>query len=120
MFAGSATSAFGVNLDGVNATLRRAREASVTLDHVDLVLTHQELESLGVLGNDLRLAADDGAPVELHVLSADHAELFAFLQMVRQFGVEQQRLGRDAAYVQAGAAELVVFLNERRLQAKLA
>src|SRR3954469_15823967 len=120
MFAGSATSAFGVNLDGVNATLRRAREASVTLDHVDLVLAHQELESFGVLGHDLRLAADDGAPVELHVLGADHAEFFAFFQMVGQLRVEQQRLGRDAAHMQAGAAELVVFLDERDFQAELA
>src|SRR4051812_31390010 len=40
--------------------------------------------------------------------------------MVGELRIEQQRLGRDAAHVQAGAAELVVFLDERGLQAKLA
>src|SRR4051812_10855940 len=120
MLARRSASTFGVDLDGMDAILCRSREASVTLDHVDLVLAHQELETLGVLGHDLRLAADDGAPVELHVLGTDHAELFAFFQVVCKLRVEQQRLGRDAAHVQAGAAELVVFLNEGDFQAKLA
>ena len=41
-------------------------------------------------------------------------------EMVPDLGIEQQRLGRNAAHVQTGAAQLVVFLDEADLQAPLA
>jgi len=39
--------------------------------------------------------------------------------VVPEFGVEQQSLGRDAADVQAGAAEESVFFDESGFQAPL-
>ena len=44
----------------------------------------------------------------------------AVFQVVPELGIEQQRLGRDAAHVQAGAAEHVVLLDECGLQSILA
>ncbi len=48
------------------------------------------------------------------------AEFRAFLHVVEDLGVEQQRLGRNAADVQAGAAQVRVFFDKRGLQAELA
>ena len=42
------------------------------------------------------------------------------LEVVPDFGVEEQGLGGDAADVEAGSAELVGALDERGLEAKLA
>src|SRR5262249_16883682 len=53
-------------------------------------------------------------------VDAFDAEFFRFLQVVPQLGVEQQRLGRDAADVQAGAAEVAVFFDQGNLQSILA
>ena len=62
----------------------------------------------------------DGGPVELARVHALDAEFLGVFQMVPEFGIKQQRLGRDAADVQAGSAEQSVFLDERGLQAILA
>jgi hypothetical protein len=40
--------------------------------------------------------------------------------MVINFGIKEQGFGGDAANMQAGAAELVVFFDEAGLEAKLA
>jgi hypothetical protein len=40
--------------------------------------------------------------------------------MVIDFGVKEERLGGDAANVEAGAAELVFFFDQAGLQSKLA
>ena len=114
------TFAVGGDLDGQHTVLRRAGQLAVSPDGFDFVLLHQELETLGVLGHDLRLALLDGGPVQLAGVDAFDAEFFGVFQVVPEFGVEQQRLGRDAAHVQAGAAEHVVFFDEGGFQAVLA
>ena len=108
------------DFDGKHAILRRAGQLAVSFDGFHLVLLHQELEALGVLGDDLRLALLDGSPVQLARVHAFDAEFLGLFQVVPEFGVEQQSLGRDAADVQAGAAEESVFFDERGFQAVLA
>ena len=46
------------------------------------------------------------------------AERVAVFHVVVDFGIEKQGLSRDAADVQAGAAEVGVFLDEGGLQAQ--
>ena len=48
------------------------------------------------------------------------AELFRLFQVIPKFRVKQQRLGVDAADMQASAAEESIFFDERGLQAILA
>ena len=47
------------------------------------------------------------------------AEFLRRLQVVPDLGIKQQRLGGDAAHVQASAAEFVVFLDEGDFQSEL-
>ena len=73
-----------------------------------------------MLGDDLRLALLDGCPVQLARVHALDAEFLGLFQVVPELGIEQQRLGRNAADVQAGAAEHVVLLDESGFQSILA
>ena len=120
MLAGCAATSFSKDFDCENAVLRRSGEPSITLDHVDLVFAHQKIESLGVLGDDFVLARLDSRPVQLCAFDAFNAKLLSFLDVVIDFGVKEQRLGWNAAHVQAGAAKLVVLLNEGHFEPILA
>jgi hypothetical protein len=73
-----------------------------------------------VFGDDFCFAVLDGGPVELAGVDAFDAEFFGVFQVIPEFGVEEQRLGGNAADVQAGAAEESVFFDERGFQAVLA
>ena len=108
------------DFDREHAVLRRAGKFAVAFHGLDFVLLHQELETLGVLGDDLSFALLDGGPVQFARVDAFDAEFFGFFQVIPEFGVEEQRLGRDAADMQAGAAEESVFFDERGFQAVLA
>ena len=72
-----------------------------------------------MLVDDALLALLNVAPVQGDAGGIVQADLGAFLHVVVDFGVEQQSLGRDAADVEAGAAEFVVFLDECGLQSQL-
>src|SRR5207248_7966765 len=100
--------------------LCRSGEPSITLDHIDLVFAHQEIESVGVLGDNLVLARLDSRPIQLCAFDAFDAKLLRFLDVVIDFGIKEQRLGWNAAHVQAGAAKLVVLLYEGYFQPILA
>ena len=73
-----------------------------------------------MLGHDLRLAILDCGPVQLARVHPFDAKFFGVFEMVPEFSVEQQSLGRNAAHVQAGAAEEAVFFDEGGFQAPLA
>jgi hypothetical protein len=104
--------AFRVDLD-----LPLAREPPVTLDVRDLVFLEQAADAPVHLLGDLAAALLRGTEVEGQALSLD-AVLLGGLHLVHERGARQQRLGRDAADVQADAAELV-HLYTGRLQAEL-
>ena len=104
----------------MHAVFGRASQAREAEHAVNLILAHQKIEPLGVLGNDLVLAVLDVLPVQLARAQAVNAVFFSGLQVVINFSVEQQSFCGDAANVEAGAAELVLFFNEAGLQTKLA
>jgi hypothetical protein len=108
---------FAFDFDGVNAVLGRAGELAIALDHRHLVLLHQESQSLGVLVNDSLLALLNARPVQGDSGSVFQAQFGAIFHVVIYFGVEQQRLGRNAADVQAGASQVGVFLDQGGLEA---
>src|SRR5580704_1182065 len=105
--------------NSVNAAARRAGQLAVAADDVDLVLAHQELQSLGMLVDDPLLALLNDVPVQADAGGILQSELGAFLYVVKDLGVEEQSLGRDAADVQAGPAQDGVFLDESCLQSQL-
>ncbi len=72
-----------------------------------------------MLGHDLVLAVLEGLPIQLARAQTVNTVFFRGLQVVIDFGVKQQRFGRDAAHVQACASQLVVFLDQAGLQPKL-
>ena len=94
-------------------------QPAVALDDVDLVLLHQELDALGVLGDDLVLAVDHQGEIEARVLAVN-ALFDGVLETLPNVGRVEERLGGDAADVQAGAAQLRVFFNNGCFQAVLA
>ncbi len=63
-----------------------------------------------MLGDDLVLALQHGRPVDLDLARDVDAIFLRMLEMVVNLRVKQQRLGRNAAPQQAGAAKLFVVL----------
>ena len=108
------------NFDCEHAILRGAGKFAIAADGLDFIFLHQKFEALGVLGDDLVLAVLDRGPIQLARVYAFDAKFFRFFQVVPELGIEQQSFGRDAADMQASAAEDVVFFDERGLQALLA
>src|SRR5204863_993203 len=83
-----------------------ALQPAAALDHLDPVLTHQALDALPELVDDAVATRGDALVVEADA-RGDDAELGApVAHPVQQPGRLQQRLGRDAAHVQAGPAQL--------------
>src|SRR5580698_10360564 len=83
--------------NGVNAAAGRAGQLAIAANDVDLVLAHEELQAFGVLVDDALLALLNIAPVQGDAGGVLQAEFRAFLSVVENFGVEQQRLGRNTA-----------------------
>src|SRR5437764_999015 len=93
------------------------RPPSLALDQRHLVGLHEALKPLVEPGDNAVLVRVDG----LHVDAVErglYAELPALARRVGDLAGVQQRLGRDAATVQAGAADLVL-LDQRDRQPEL-
>ncbi len=105
-----------IHVHRVHAILRTARQPSKTRKNRDLVLLHQELKALHVLRDDRVLARQHRRPIERRRPDPRDAVLRRVLQVVPELGVEQQRLGRNAAHVQARPAQLRARVNQRDLQ----
>jgi hypothetical protein len=80
-------------------------ELPETLQPGDLVLLEEELDPLGHLGDDGLLAPLHLREIELHARDRDAVVLEVVSDLLVFLGGGQQRLGRDAAHVEAGAAE---------------
>ncbi len=112
-------------LDGDAALAEQRRLAH---EHVDLVLLHQEADALVHLVGYAARALDDGREVELDVAQPrgravagggrDKPVVGEVAHLAGQFGTLEQRLRRDAADVEAYAAELVL-LDDGRAEAEL-
>jgi hypothetical protein len=87
------------------AVLAAADELAVAGQQRDLVLLEQALDATGELGDDVVLALDHGLDVDGDVARRDAVHDEAVAGVVEVLGGLQQRLGGDAADVEAGAAE---------------
>src|SRR5262249_50975687 len=112
--------AFAFDFHREHAAFGRASQPPKTGNAVHFVLTHQKIQALGMLGHDLVLALLHHFPVQLASAQTLDAVLRSSFQMIADFGVEQQRLGRNAAYLQARPTQLGVFLEQAGFQAQLA
>ena len=96
----------------------RPRDSSPAGDRFHLVLLEERSDPQRVLLYDLVLAREHRRPVDFHVLHFE-AELLGSLEVVVDIRVVQENFRRDAAHVQAGAAEKRILLHDRRLQPPL-
>ena len=92
-------------------------EPALALDELDLVRLDQALQTLVQPVDDAVLVRVDPGHVDALERGPD-AEPGALAGVVGDLGRVQQRLGRDAAVVQAGAADLVL-LDQRDRHAEL-
>jgi hypothetical protein len=100
-----------IDVDAPAVVLATADELAVAGQQRDLVLLEQALDAAGELGDDVVLALDHGRHVDLDALRRDAVHLEAVLGFLVEFGGAQQRLGRNAADVEAGAAEAYLALG---------
>src|SRR5690606_34301144 len=84
---------------------------AVSLDPGDLVLAEQELDALGVLRDDIRLAGLHGGQVNAQVVDVNAVLRRVQAQPLDVFGGAEQRLGRNAADVDAGTAQCRVTFD---------
>ena len=101
----------------VTTSLPFAGELALAHHDRDLVLLHQVRDALVELLGDGAAARDDLGDVERGLVVAEAVGV-GVLHVVEDFGRAQQRLGRDAAPVEADAAEQLA-LDDRGLQAQL-
>ena len=94
----------GLPAAGRRATVLRPGDDGVGFDIVDLVLAQQEADALGELVGGLAAARDHALEVELDFADLDTVLLARAANRFHGFGGIEQRLGRDAAPVEAYAA----------------
>ena len=82
------------------------------------IFAEEKLNALGVPVDDAFLARQRRRPIQLEFLDLD-AEFLGVLERVVDFRVVQQDLRRDAADVQAGAAQEAVLFDDQRFQTPL-
>ena len=93
-------------------------ETCTAFNDVDPVLLHQELDAARQLRGNAARALHDGIQVKGRVFNLQ-TEGSGMLGEVKHLSGAQQRLGRDAAPVEADAAKALA-LDDRRLHAELA
>ena len=97
--------------------VRRGQRA-VAHVHVDLVLLHQMRDALIELLGDRAAAGDDLGEVGGRRAPGAEAKGVGMVHVMEDFGRAKQCLGRDAAPVEADAAEILA-LDDRGLEAEL-
>ncbi len=104
---------------GLHFDRARALDRAVPFDDLDLVLLHQKLDAFGVFLHDAVLAVDHLRVIEHRLFNRD-TFVGRVVGEAPQFRGMQERLGRNAADMQAGAAQLRVFFNNGGFQTVLA
>ncbi|MCY1362166.1 hypothetical protein D9M69_488690 [compost metagenome] len=98
---------------------------AVAFDQGHAIGLEQRTDAAGQVLHDLRLATDHRRHVDGHALGFDAVDFEAFVGLMVLVGAVQQRLGRNAAHVQAGTAQgylavlVLVLLDAGSLQAEL-
>ena len=83
-------------------------------DHLDLVLAHEIGDAVGEPVGDFAAALDHAGKIEADIVAGE-PELGRAAHRCVKLGGAQQRLGRDAAPIEADAAEMLA-LDDRGLQ----
>lgn len=109
----------GAALEQVHAHGRGRGEAAGALDIVDLVLLEQALDTLRQGRDRVLLGLEHDRQVELDVANVNATALGVVQRRVVDMRVVEQRLGRNATHIQAGATESATVLNTRSTQAEL-
>ncbi len=102
---------------GLDGDLGRPGQPTYALDDGDLVLLHQPLDAGVELPGDLARSLNDLAQVKGNIGRAQPVGV-GVLHIMVDLARPQQRLGRDAAPVEADAAEPLA-LDDRDLEAEL-
>ena len=89
--------------------LASGRNGAGAADVVDFVLLQQELDPASKLVRDLTATANDRIPVKAQAFDLQAKLSRSMGDGMIDFGVFQQRLGRDTAPVQASAARAIIF-----------
>ena len=103
----------------VTVTTFPALERPAPLRPRDLVLPEQELDALRVLPDDVVLALEHRREIERQLPDADAVRGRRVRRELVVLGRREQRLGRNAADVDARAAERLVHLDADGVQAEL-
>ena len=99
--------------------LTRSGDAGFADNRFGFVLAKKKLDALGELAHHLVLLRHHRRQIEFDLrLDADTGEIA--MRFMEAFAGMQQRLGRDAADIEAGAAECAALVDARRREAKLA
>ena len=106
-------------LRAANRDASRRGEARRTLDPDDLVLLEQRSHALGEAADDAVLPRHHRAEVELDAAHVDAVRAEPVACLVKELARVEQRLRRDAADVEARAAERFVLLDTRDAHAEL-
>src|SRR5207237_9986977 len=96
----------------------RAHEPPGAAHHIDLALLHENLESAGQLRDYRALPGTQALQVELRRAESDAARAH-LLGILDDLGGVQERFRRNAADVEAQAAELLPALDERHLEPEI-
>src|SRR5829696_8868441 len=96
----------------------RAGDPAAAAHDGDAVLLQVALEALDVLGDDVLAVGHRGRVVDRLDRGLDAPALRRLVDTVHHLGRVQQRLGRDAAPVEAGAAAAVLLLDHGDLEAE--
>jgi hypothetical protein len=94
-------------------------ECASALDVFDVVLLEEELNSLCKTRNGRVLGLHHGGEVELDIADLDTAVLRVVEDLVVELRVVEERLGGDAADVQAGSAEGATLLDTGDLMSRV-
>ncbi len=86
---------------------------------LDLVLLHQVADAGRELAHHVEFALHHRAEIDLDILGDDAVRREAFAGEMQVFRRGQERLARDAADVEAGAAERLVLFDNDDLETKL-
>ena len=77
----------------------------------DLILLHQESDTLGQAFHSIIFLRHHGFQIEIELAGLDAHTCKIILGRIEQLGCVQQRFGGDATDIQAGAAQRVTHFN---------
>ena len=98
----------------------RLSETTETAHNLNVTLLEEGADAHVQLGDNLVFIREHRRDIESNLLGTNQAVLLAVSGVLVDFGGMEERLGRNAADIEAGAAEGVVLFHESHLETELA